>query len=299
MSSDAQRFDSHFRYLPVLKAQSDWGIYLTDCGYTSIEAGSPYPPKRHPDAYHFDWQKGRILDEYQLVYITRGRGRFEARGLRQLSIEAGDVFLLFPGLWHRYAPDVATGWDEHWIGLGGEVAKRIMRPPFFTPRRPILKIGVDESLRQKFVALVHDIERDPAGLPFSSTGRVLEIIGIVQERIQNVGREPRLSVLIREAQSRILKHVADAIDFASLSRELGVSYTTFRRKFKQQTGAAPAQFQNAIRINLARELLRASELSISEIAARTGFETVFYFSRLFKLKTGKNPSAFRAQSRKS
>ena len=209
------------------------------------------------------------------------------------------MFLLFPGLWHRYVPDAATGWDEHWIGLGGEMAKHIMRPPFFTPRRAIVRVGVDEGLRQKFVTLVHDIERDPAGAPFSSTGRVLEIIGLVQERIQNVGREPQLSALIREAQSRILKQVADAIDFVSLSRELGVSYTTFRRKFKQQTGAAPAQFQNAIRINLARELLRSSELSISEIAVRTGFETVFYFSRLFKLKTGKNPSAFRAQSRKS
>jgi len=72
-----------------------------------------------------------------------------------------------------------------------------------------------------------------------------------------------------------------------------VSYTTFRRSFKQQTGLAPSQFQNTIRINCACDLLATSELSVSEIAQQAGFETVYYFSRMFKKKTGQTPTRYR------
>jgi transcriptional regulator GlxA family with amidase domain len=140
------------------------------------------------------------------------------------------------------------------------------------------------------------LERDPAGIPFSGAGQLIEILGLIQERIQSVGANGPISGVIREAQNRILQQAARPVDFAALARELGVSYTTFRRSFKQQTGVAPAQFQNTIRINRARDLLASTELSVSEIAERTGFNTVFYFSRIFTKKMGQTPSAYRTQA---
>jgi AraC-like DNA-binding protein len=286
--------DSHFRYLPVLTAQRQWGLFLTDCGYTVIEPGTPYPPQRHPDAYHFGWEKGRTLDEYQVVYITRGRGVFEAKGVRRQAVEAGDVILLFPGVWHRYAPDPKTGWDEQWAGFNGVQAERLLRAPFFRRKKPVLRIGLDEGLRQRFIALVNDAERNPAGTTFSSAGRIVEILGLIQERIRSVGANGRISGIVSEAQNRILRQALQPIDFGLLAHDLGVSYTTFRRSFKQQTGVAPAQFQNTVRINRARDLLASTELSVSEIAELSGFDTVFYFSRAFKKTTGSTPKAFRS-----
>lgn len=284
----------HFRYLPVLKAQRDWGLYLTDCGYTEIGPGSPYPPQRHPDAYHFDWKEGRILNEYQIVYITRGKGVFEARGMKRAVIEAGDVFILFPGVWHRYTPDPKTGWDEHWIGFCGPLAPGWMKPPFFQKTKPILKIGEDENLRLQFRTLVEAVERSPAGAPFSRAGDILKILGLLQERVRNVGGAGHISSVVREAQNRILKQAEDLIDFPALARELGTSYTSFRRTFRQQTGLAPAQFQFEVRFNRARDLLATTGLSISEIAEQTGFASVFYFSRAFKKRTSLTPKAYRA-----
>ena len=290
---------SHFRYLPVLAAQRQWGLYLTDCGYTRIDPGTPYPPRGHPDTHAFDWKKGRTLDEYAVVYITRGRGTFETRLSGRHTIEAGDVLVLFPGVWHRYTPDAKTGWDEQWIGFTGELASQLVRAPFFLQREPVLRIGGDESLRQRFIALFNDVKHDPAGAPFSGTSRIVEILGLIQERSQNVGARGRISDVIREAQNRILQQSARDIDFALLSRTLGVSYTTFRRRFKQQTGVSPAQFQNAIRLNRARDLLMSTDLPITDIAAQTGFDTIYYFSEFFKKKTGQAPSDYRAQSRGS
>ncbi len=289
--------ESRFRYLPVLDTQRQWGLYLTDCGYTVIDPGMPYPPQHHPDAYSFDWKIGRTLDEYQVVYITRGRGMFEARGVRRQTVEAGDVFFLFPGVWHRYAPDQNTGWDEQWVGFNGTLADRYLQEPFLKQKKPVLRIGVNETLRQRFVSLVNDVGSDPAGKPFSNAGEIIKILGLIQERFLNVDAQGRISGVIREAQNHILIKAAEPIDFTFLARTLGVSYTTFRHSFKQQTGVSPAQFQNTIRINRARDLLSATDLSVSEIAVQTGFDTIYYFSRHFTKKTGVTPSAYRTQSR--
>ncbi len=290
---------SRFRYLPVLTEQRKWGLFLTDCGYTVIEPGTPYPPGGHPDAYADGWKKGRTLDEYQVIYITRGRGTFETRGTGRRAIEAGDVFVLFPGVWHRYTPDPETGWDEQWVGFNGELAKRLLRAPFFNPKKPVLRIGVDEALRQRFIALVNTVERDPAGAPFSNAGEILVILGLIQERVRNVGAKGRVSGLIREAQNHILMNATAAIDFKRLAGTLGLGYTTFRHRFKQQTGISPAQFQNSIRLSRAQDLLSSTDLSVSEIAAQTGFDTVYYFSRNFKKSIGLTPKAYRARSRVS
>jgi len=291
-------FTPHFHYLPVLKAQRDWGLFLTDCGYTEIGPNTPYPPLRHPNAYHFGWKRGRTLDEYQLVYITRGRGVFEARGVRRQALRAGDAFVLFPGVWHRYAPDQKTGWDEQWIGFRGALADAVMKPPFFPKSRPVLNIGTDEDVRMRFRSIVDAVARNPAGSPFSAAGDILKILGLLQERARDLKGTGRISPLVRAAQNHILRHAAHTLDFPALARSLGASYTSFRRAFRRQTGLAPAQYQGEIRMNRARDLLVSTGLSVSEIAEQTGFATVFYFSRAFKKKTGLTPKVFRLRSRR-
>jgi AraC-like ligand binding domain len=252
MKDSSLSVKSNFRYLPVLKEQVQWGLFLTDCGYASIESGASYPPSGHPSAYASNWGKGRTLNEYQVNYITRGGGIFETRDSGCHLIEEGDIFVLFPGVWHRYTPDVKTGWDEHWIGFKGEVASRFIQNMSVNPKKPVLKIGRDEVLRQRYIALVDAIGRDPAGTPFSSAGEILAILGLILENLRNVAMKGHGAKIIREAQNYILKNVLNPISFEHLAQELGMGYSSFRHHFKQQTGFSPASFQNSIRIGRAR-----------------------------------------------
>ena len=65
-----------FKYLIVNERDKRFGLSVTTVGFQAIKAGSVYPPRNHPEAYYFTAQKGRVLHEYQLVYITKGRGTF-------------------------------------------------------------------------------------------------------------------------------------------------------------------------------------------------------------------------------
>ena len=78
----------------------NWGLTVSTVGYQHIAPGEAYPPKGHPQAYSFQAGRGRVLDEYQFVYISRGRGVFESKSLGQATVGEGDMFLLFPGEWH-------------------------------------------------------------------------------------------------------------------------------------------------------------------------------------------------------
>lgn len=77
-------------------------------------------------------------------------------------------------------------------------------------------------------------------------------------------------------------------------RELHMSRGYFFEKFHQATGLSPTQYMNHFRINRAKDDLRFSHLSITEISEKYGFSSVHYFSKLFKQLTGTPPKEYRA-----
>ncbi len=87
------------------------------------------------------------------------------------------------------------------------------------------------------------------------------------------------------------------ITIDDLSREVALSpyylIRTFRRVYRQ----TPHQYLVGRRIARAKELLRNSDLSITEICAEVGFESLGSFSTLFRKSTGISPRAYRANSR--
>jgi hypothetical protein len=102
--------DNYLRYLPISERERKWGLYVSDAGWQSIQPGQTYPPKGHPRSYAFTWEHGRVLPEYQLVYIVRGEGKFDSEPSGPRPVTAGSMILLFPGVWHRYRPALAVGW---------------------------------------------------------------------------------------------------------------------------------------------------------------------------------------------
>ena len=96
------------KYLIANERDGQWGLTISTIGYEEIMPGDSYPTKGHADGYYFDLQKGRILNEYQLLYLTEGEGIFESTNQKPTRIKQGDLFLLFPGEWHTYQLSTST-----------------------------------------------------------------------------------------------------------------------------------------------------------------------------------------------
>lgn len=78
-----------------------------------------------------------------------------------------------------------------------------------------------------------------------------------------------------------------------LSNIVHISTYHFCRIFKQMTGKTPTDYINGIRLEKAVNYLNKGELNITEIALRCGFDSINYFSRLFKMQYNVSPTKFK------
>jgi AraC-like DNA-binding protein len=287
------------RYFPISRRDRNWGLFVTTAGELRALPNEIYPPSGHPKGYAFDWQHGRVLDAFALVYISSGRGKFESKPKFSAIIEPGHVFLLFPGVWHRYMPDPDTGWHEHWIGFDGEIARRWQQRRFISAKNPVLKVNAEDTVLATFSRVMQSIRANRPALQQILAGATANLLGLFYSAQQaSPTAETESSTAIEAAIARIQNEFARDFDMERLAQELGVSYSWFRGTFTAHTGLSPHQYLLEFRIVSARNLLAGTELSVKEIATQTGFEDEHYFSRLFRKKLNVTPSQWRNRSRR-
>jgi AraC-like DNA-binding protein len=294
----ARGVHTFFRYFPISDRDRRWGLFLTTAGESRIPPRSPYPPPGHPGAYQFDWKKGRVLHEYQIVYISAGQGRLEVDGAR-FRVMAGSAFLLFPGLWHRYRPDARTGWSEHWVGCDGPVIRGLVRSGFFSPQKPLLRVRDEDLLLGAFSSVIDAIHAARPALQQVGAGATLYILSLLYSA-QQPGQDGGEAVVraVHEAMRRMADPTQDTLHLKDLARGLGVSYSWFRRTFAHHTGLSPHQYRLQLRVGRARTLLSETALTVKEVAFRCGFESEQYFCRLFRRKAGVSPGEWRRSARR-
>ncbi len=110
-------------------------------------------------------------------------------------------------------------------------------------------------------------------------------------------RKRRLSIdaqrLVRLAMAYLHEHYAESISRWDLAQYVCISEDYLTYCFRQELGITPMQYLQRYRVNRAKELLRNTQKSITEIALQVGFSDSGYFSRVFHRQTGMSPEAFR------
>ena len=114
MANNQSDLGIEFKYLIVNEMDRRFGLWVNTVGLQAIPPNSPYPLKDHPSGYFFNADKGRVLREYQLVYITKGRGLFSSDSTPEKQVCKGRLMMLYPGQWHTYCPMKQTGWTEYY-----------------------------------------------------------------------------------------------------------------------------------------------------------------------------------------
>ncbi|MEE8056702.1 MAG: helix-turn-helix domain-containing protein [Pseudomonadales bacterium] len=102
---------------------------------------------------------------------------------------------------------------------------------------------------------------------------------------------------IIEAQEWLRVHITETIDFRELATRLDLSMRSFNRRFKQAAGITAGNYLQQQRLDNAKELLRTSNLSISEVAAQSGYQDSSYFCARFKKVMGQTPLVYRKSVR--
>ncbi len=284
-----------FQYLPVSRRDRQWDLYVTGTGRVVDEAPD-YDFSRHPEPYYCTWEKGRVLPEYAVLYITRGTGEFESEATGTKTITAGNAFLLFPGVWHRYRPLKESPWTEYWVTFGGGYPRRLLQRKFMSPENPVLATGLDEGILGVYRRLWDHVRSAEIDIQQMIAANTMEILASVfrAARVHQSGDQAR--PLVRQAKLILEQRIEQSVDMHELAVSLRISYSHFRRVFKQHTGVAPYQYHLQLRINRAKELLDEASLSVKQIAAALNFKDPYHFSKIFKRHTGVPPTQWHSNA---
>ena len=282
------------KYLFANESGSQWRIITKTVGLQTVAPGSTYPIGEHPEDYLFSPEKGRVLQEPQILYIIKGGGWFVSAHQPKTRLAAGDAVILYPREWHSYAPDPSTGWTEAWIGFTGDNAERLLRDFFPDVSNPIHKVGVYDTLCAAYDKAYEVAEQQLPAYQQQLAGFVTFIVCTVYARSKQL---PYMDSPDANGINLAMKHMRQNLHsnlrMEDIATHSGMSYSKFRKVFRDYTGFAPAQYFLRLKMERAKDYLLSTNLSCKEISYRLGFDSASYFNKMFRHYEGITPKEFR------
>jgi signal transduction histidine kinase/DNA-binding response OmpR family regulator/ligand-binding sensor domain-containing protein len=153
-----------------------------------------------------------------------------------------------------------------------------------------LQVGADDYMTKPFNPRILSL-------------RMQRLVELGRQRLNSRGQQnltptdiPITSVderLLKDAREYVEAHIAESeLSVEELSRQLGMSRVNLYKRMVQLSGKTPIEFIRIIRLRRAAQLLRESQMHVSEIAFEVGFNNPKYFAKYFKEEFGMLPSAY-------
>lgn len=231
----------------------------------------------------------RSLNCYAAVFIRSGGGTFRCGAQRTATkVNAGEMFWLFPGIPHTYAPG-ASGWLEHWLLFSGLAARSYETLGFLRRTHPVEPV-TSGAVPALFDQLIEVSQSDHPGRQVRVAALAHQLITDPSRRVSH-SDVPSESAMVDQLQAA----ACEPLSLVEHARNMRVTVPTLRSVVRRDAGVTPKEFVLQTRLTRAQELLAATQLPIHQVAHQIGYDDAAYFSRLFTKRIGVSPRTFRRQ----
>ncbi len=254
-----------------------------------------YGMEQCPPAYSFG---PATRNHYLFHYVLSGTGRLIANDSKGISheyqIRSGEGFMIFPRQINTYIADPKLPWEYIWIEFDGMRAREIIETAGLSPDHPVYHASYKDLRENMKDEMIYIAEHHDA-TPFHLMGHLYLFIDYLSRssssQITASGRVR--DFYIKEALNYIEQNFQNDISVEKIASFCGLNRTYFGRIFKETVGKSPQQFLLSYRMAKAAELLKLTELSISDIGNAVGYPNQLHFSRAFKNVYGVSPREWR------
>lgn len=230
---------------------------------------------------------------FELVVVLEKAGPVHIGEKSQL-LEPYEAALIFPNQFHHFM-DVEPGAME-WLfitfDLGNSDRISSLKD---TPR--VLGQREIELLQQIVQDYLHPLEKEPdvVKISYKLSRLLLGMVGsavIPKNRRDIHARENARDVILEKINLYIRSHLAEAPAIGTLADALGYSVSHLRLVFRTELGVSLGKYIRESRLSHAAMLLQTTDMNISAVAEKSGFESLFAFSRAFKKAYSMAPKAY-------
>ncbi|HEX2951637.1 MAG TPA: AraC family transcriptional regulator [Armatimonadota bacterium] len=257
---------------------------------------------------HYDGLKAmEVHEEHEVNLITKGAGRYTFPDGQAVAFTSGDIILLPSTLPHFLIVDESItmrGIHLHPIlfqnvvrssGRDVQIDQLVQLTASFTPRA----VSAPDAF-QVLYELFDLAAAEYAGTDAWRVGGLRNIGSLMAITMIRLLKSNLTNISVDSAKSRVLnvigwmeRHYLEHIDHRDLAERASLSVSHFYSLFTQVTGCSPKAYLLQLRLRHAAALLMETDLSVAEIANRTGFDYLASFSHHFKAHYGVSSSTYR------
>lgn len=285
---DVVRRNRHYRCLEYDHDQKG-DICLIACGMERCDPTAHYGPETR-DCWH-------------LHAVLSGRGTLRAGG-QTFHPHYGQFFLLKDGETVEYWADPQDPWEYCWVTYKGTESERLSAEMGFERSVYCLDSSIDV---REFYGLIQRMYEQPEMNYVNDLRRrgiLLEFLALTMEATGNgkkpgqAGRGADQEYYVQCALDFIHNNF-DTIAVSDIVAYIGITRSYLSRIFRARVGRTPQDYLIQYRVSRARTLLVETDMSVTEIAAKVGYENPLTFSRMFHGVCGESPMGYRGRMRQA
>ena len=253
--------------------------------------------------YH--WNEGlrsmhKHDDRLELNFILSGNGTNVVDG-ELCNVQAGDVLIHNGGVLHDESLMIYSDFKAWCIALTNlklpGLKTNELLPKNFHPRIPCQSVA--NQLAQLY-PLIHFYAEQSNGYQIANS-LARAVVLIVHKIISSTALEltKEKNYIVERIKTYIEEHYAENLTLAELNALINSNEYYLSHVFKKVTGYSPQQYILRRRIGKAQCLLIYTDLPLTEISARVGYDDSNYFSRAFKKIIGMPPHVYRKKWREA
>jgi AraC-like DNA-binding protein len=257
-------------------------MLVTDCGY-------------FPRAADHRRERPSGAAETILILCVDGFGWCELPSGSH-AVRPGQALLVPPRTPHTYGAAADEPWTVWWMHLVGADVPQLVEASGAGADDPVLDVA-DVTRAMAFIdEVLVGMERDDSQPTLQAAAgaawHLLALLSTARYAMPTGRTDP-----VAAAISHLQRQYTEKVSVAELARIAGLSPSHFSALFRKATGCGPREYQTRLRMMKCRQLLDTTDLPISAVARRVGYDDPFYFSRQFRAVHGVTASEHRARAK--
>jgi AraC-like DNA-binding protein len=254
----------------------DRDICVRQCGSEVCAKGHQYGPS--------------VRDHYLIHYVASGKGCFLSES-GKYSIGPKQGFIIFPDQITTYRADDENPWVYGWIGYEGRGAAILTETVGLTRQSPVFTLDAQSDPLERIRRMTR-IQSEMRLSEIAMLGGLYQLLSEIGQTIASPSEDLdshycKKAVWYIEGNYHRNIRITDAAAFVGLSR------SQLFRVFQRVMGVSPKEHLSSLRIAQASRLLKATNLSLEEIAASSGFSSVGRLNAVFRERFNASPGQYR------
>ena len=235
-------------------------------------------------------------DRVEILYIRKGKGIHQIDG-HSYATKAGDILIFDSNVLHDESADKSNGLDIISCSIGkvqltGFAPNTLLSAGFC----PVISNSIYSDKISSILSIIYQTHNDKSNFNQELLQHLAcsLIILVYQASIQNeITISPRIFEIGSYIQKYIDEHYLEDIDIPHIAKSLKLGESYISHSFKKATGYSIMQYVIRRRVGEAQSWLLMSNLSVTDIAIKVGYNSVSNFHNTFRKIVGMSPKQYR------